>query len=149
MFRIANILSNMIKQFRKRAGLTQPKLAQLLGVSFSTLRRWETYGGQPRADELKKLCEVLGCNESELLNGPRDDKVELVVSWNWEDMKKGEINMNEDKFKLILGGDGRVGLQGAGMITSLEAIEDFLSRVRNELEIAFETQVKRGVIQEA
>ena len=138
-----------IKQWRKARRITQERLAELMEVHENTIRLWEKGIREPRSSDITKLCAILGCTESELLNGPRDDKVELVLSWNWEDMKKGEINMNEDKFKLILGGDGRVGLQGAGMITSREAIEDFLSRVRNELEIAFETQVKRGVISEA
>ena len=146
MVDIVNNLGNIIKQFRKKAGLTQPKLAQLLNVSFSTLRRWETYGGQPRADEIKRLCEVLGCTEAELLNGQREDKVEIVLSWNWEDMKKGEIKMEEEKFNLILGGDGKVGLHGAGLITSHEAIEEFLGRIRNELEIALDAQIRRGAI---
>ena len=142
-------LSENIRFFRKKVKLTQERLAELVSCSVDTLQRWENGTREPRASDITKLCAILGCTESELLNGFKDDKVELVLSWNWEDMKKGEINMNEDKFKLILGGDGRVGLQGAGMITSREAIEDFLSRVRNELEIAFETQVKRGVIPEA
>ena len=142
-------LGENIRFFRKKVKLTQERLAELVSCSVDTLQRWENGTREPRASDITKLCAILGCTESELLNGPKDNKVELVLSWNWEDMKKGEINMNEDKFKLILGGDGRVGLQGAGMITSREAIEDFLSRVRNELEIAFETQVKRGVIPEA
>ena len=141
-------LGENIRFFRKKVKLTQERLAELVSCSVDTLQRWENGTREPRASDITKLCAILGCSESDLLNGPRDDKVELVLSWNWEDMKKGEINMNEDKFKLILGGDGRVGLQGAGMITSREAIEEFLSRVRNELEIAFETQVKRGVIPE-
>ena len=138
-----------IKQWRKARRITQERLAELMEVHENTIRLWEKGIREPRSSDITKLCAILGCTESDLLNGSRDDKVELVLSWNWEEMKKGEINMNEDKFKLILGGDGRVGLQGAGMITSREAIEDFLSRVRNELEIAFETQVKRGVIPEA
>ena len=141
--------SQRLKRLRKQSGLTQEKFAEILGLSYMTVRRWETERIIPRMNEIKQICEVLRVSESELLNGPPDGKVEIVLSWNWEDMKKGEIKMNEDKFKLILGGDGRVGLQGAGMITSREAIEDFLSRVRNELEIAFETQVRRGVIPEA
>ena len=55
--------------------------------------------------------------------------------------------MDENKFKLILGGDGMVGLHGAGRITSRKAIDEFLHRVRSELEIAFDAQVRRGVIQ--
>ena len=63
------------------------------------------------------------------MNGPRDGKIELVVSWNWEDYKKGEINMFDEKFLMVLGTDGRVGLQGAGMVTSKAAIEEFLGRI--------------------
>ena len=146
VLKIDNSVGTAIKTFRKKARLTQSELAGLLGVSFSTLRRWEAYGGQPRTDELKKLCEVLGCTESELLTNSQDDKVELVLSWNWEEMKKGEINMDINRFKVILGEDGKIGLQGAGMITSRAGIEEFLGRVRNELEIALDAQVRRGVI---
>jgi len=39
----------MIRVFRKKSGLTQLELAELLKISFSTLRRWEVYGGQPKA----------------------------------------------------------------------------------------------------
>ena len=88
----------MIKQFRKKAGLTQPELAQLLGVSFSTLRRWEAYGGQPRADELRKLCEVLGCSESDLLNGPTRENWELKILMK----KEGVIDMTEKKSSAVL-----------------------------------------------
>ena len=135
-----------LQMLRKKANLIQPELAELIGVSIVTLKRWETGVRTPRIEEIKKLCEVLGCTESELLNGPRDGKVELVLSWNWEEMKKGEVNMDANKFKLILGDDGKVGLHGAGMITSRDAIEEFLSRVRGELEIALDAQIKRGVI---
>ena len=135
--------------WRQRKGLTQTQLSDKSGIDSNMISRYERGTATPTLETVKRLALGLEITVDDLLNGPRDDKVELVLSWNWEDMKKGEINMNEDKFKLILGGDGRVGLQGAGMITSREAIDDFLSRVRNELEIAFETQVRRGVIPEA
>ena len=137
----------MIKQYRKKAGLTQPDLAQLLGVSFSTLRRWEAYGGQPRADELKKLCEVLGCTESELLNGPSDGKVKITLVYDWTHMEGGKIDMNGNDFELILGSNGQIGLKGAGKLTSADAIDEFLSRVREQLTIALDAQIKRGVVQ--
>ncbi len=142
-------LSENIRFFRKKNKLTQEKLAELVFCSVDTLQRWENGTREPRASDITKLCGILGCTETELLNGLRDDKIILTLSYDWTDMKEGEINMNEDKFNLILGGDGKVGLHGAGMITSREAIEEFLSRVRNELEIALEAQMKRGVIPEA
>ena len=120
-----------------------------MSISTVTLSRWENGLFEPKVSMIKKLCEILSCTEDELLNGSRDDKVKIVLSWDWEDMKKGEINMNENEFKLILGGNGNIGLHGAGRITSREAIEEFLERVRNELEIALEAQIKRGVVQGA
>ena len=135
-----------IAAIRKKRKITQEELAQALSINTITLSRWENGHFEPKASMIKKMCEVLGCTESELLNASQEDKAELVISWNWEDMKKGEINMDINRFKVILGEDGKIGLQGAGMITSRAGIEEFLGRVRNELEIALDAQVKRGVI---
>ena len=138
-----------ITAVRKRKGINQEELAHMLDVNPVTLSRWENGHFEPKASVIKKLCEIFHCTESELLNGPSSDKVEIVLSWDWQDMKKGEINMDVNKFKVILGEDGKVGLQGAGLITSHDAIEEFLGRIRKELEIALDAQVKRGVVQEA
>ena len=94
--RIGNSIGKFIKIFRKKAGLTQPELANLLDVSFSTLRRWEAYGYQPRTDELKKLCEVLGCTESELLNGVSQENWELrLIVRKAGDPQEGVIDMTK------------------------------------------------------
>ena len=139
-------ISSYIRKLRKQRGLNQFELSEEVGVSVDTVRRWESNKQFPRADELSNLASVLKVTVDELLNGLQENKVELVLSWNWEDMKKGEINMDTNKFKLILGEDGKVGLHGAGLITSRDAIEEFLGRIRGELEIALEAQIKRGVI---
>ena len=138
--------SNSLKIFREKAKLTQSELAKRIGVQTQTVWRWEHGEREPSLVVVKQLSEVLGCTESELLNGSNNSKVELVLSWNWEDMKKGEINMDANNFKLILGEDGKVGLHGAGLITSPEAIEEFLGRIRNELQIALDAQIRRGVV---
>lgn len=140
-------ISGRIRELRKKQGLNQFELSEAIAVSVDSVRRWESNKQFPRADELSRLALVLNVTVDEILNGPSADKVEIVLSWNWEDMKKGEINMDENKFKLILGSDGMVGLHGAGRITSREAIDEFLRRVRSELEVAFDAQVRRGVIQ--
>ena len=142
-------ISTRIRELRKKQGLNQYELAAKVKVSVDSIRRWESNKQFPRADELLQLSSVLNVTVDEMLSGLSSDKVEIVLSWDWEDMKKGEINMNENKFKLILGSNGRVGLKGAGLITSHEAIEEFLGRIRNELEIALDAQIKRGVVQGA
>lgn len=140
-------ISNNIRILRKKRGLNQFELSEEIGVSVDSVRRWESNKQFPRADELFNLASIFNVTVDELLHGNFDDKIELVVSWNWEEMKKGEIDMNEEKFKLILDVDGKVGIQGAGKITSMEAIEEFLGRIRNELVIALDTQIRRGVVQ--
>ncbi len=140
-------ISSRIRDLRKNQGLNQFELAEAVKVSVDTVRRWESNKQVPRTDELVTLASVLKLTVDELLNGPSSERVELVLSWDWEDMKKGEIKMNENKFKLILGDDGMIGLNGAGRITSTAEIEEFLGRVRKELEIALEAQIKRGVVQ--
>ena len=137
----------VIAEMRKKKCINQEELAHMLSINTATLSRWENGHFEPKASMIKKLCECLGCSETELLNGSQDNRIELVVSWSWEEMKKGEIDMNEEKFKLILDVDGKVGIQGAGKITSMEAIEEFLGRIRNELVIALDTQIRRGVVQ--
>ena len=59
-----------LKDYRKRSNLTQAELADRMGVHENTIRRWEAGDFEPRSNDLIKLCEILGCTEAELLNGP-------------------------------------------------------------------------------
>lgn len=68
-----------IKQWRKRIGLTQEKLADLVNVHLNTLSRWELGQREPRASEIAKLCEVLGVSEAELLRGPAEERWVLEI----------------------------------------------------------------------
>ena len=66
-----------IASIRKGKGMTQEELAQLLSTTTVTLSRWENGHFEPKASTIKKLCEILCCTESELLNGSQEGKVEL------------------------------------------------------------------------
>ena len=51
------------RQARQRAGLTQTEFAKAVGVSASTVGRWERHGVKPRSSEVRaKVTEVLGCD---------------------------------------------------------------------------------------
>ena len=80
-----------IKQWRKRIGLTQEKLADLVNVHLNTLSRWELGQREPRASEIAKLCEVLGVSEVELLRGPAEEK--WVLEIKVADSKEEVIDM--------------------------------------------------------
>ena len=71
--------STHIRAYRERAGMTQYETARKIGVSLPTFKRWESGKTEPTASALKKLCEVLGVTEVELLNGPAADVWELRV----------------------------------------------------------------------
>ena len=57
-----------IRQFREERGLSQKKLANLIGVSNSRLSNWELGLNRPDADILAALCTVLQVSPSELLD---------------------------------------------------------------------------------
>ena len=55
-----------LKKLRTKAGLLQSDIAKALGVDRSTVAKWETGIGMPRASQLPKLAKTLGCSISEL-----------------------------------------------------------------------------------
>ena len=55
-----------IKSARESKRLTQKALAQLIGVSRTTVSMWESGEVYPRADKLPELARILGCSIDEL-----------------------------------------------------------------------------------
>ncbi len=57
-----------LKYYRKQAGLTQEKLAELLGMSTSYIGDMEARERFPSAETIDKIAEVLDLRPSELFN---------------------------------------------------------------------------------
>lgn len=55
-----------LKAIRERCGMNQNELAQILGVSRSTVAMWETSEACPRGTTLTQLADVLNCSIDEL-----------------------------------------------------------------------------------
>lgn len=53
-------------KWRKVRGMSQPELAEAVGVSADTLRRWEWGKQVPRLDELVRLADILNISVGEL-----------------------------------------------------------------------------------
>lgn len=49
-----------LKDLRKRKGLSQKELADIVGVDQRTVSAWETKTAEPSLDMLAKLCEIFG-----------------------------------------------------------------------------------------
>ena len=61
-------LGETIKALRLEKGLTQPQLAQLIGVSNGIISIWENNVNEPKASYIKKLAETLNVSADYLLN---------------------------------------------------------------------------------
>lgn len=55
-----------IKKYRKDAGISQIKLAELTGLSIGTIQGYEQERYLPKYENLKKLADVLECKVSDL-----------------------------------------------------------------------------------
>lgn len=65
-------MSGRIKERRRAVGLSQKQLAERLGVSDMTVRRWETTSRKPDADLLPVLANLLKTSINYLLLGADD-----------------------------------------------------------------------------
>ena len=59
-------LGQFIASRRKYMGLTQEELAGKIGVSKSAVAKWETDGGLPDRDNLRRIAEVLRVSVDDL-----------------------------------------------------------------------------------
>ena len=60
----------LIRELRKRTGLTQEKFAAKLGVTFPTINRWENGRAKPSplaAQRIEELLRSMGDNSADLL----------------------------------------------------------------------------------
>lgn len=56
-----------LKEIRQKRGLTQVQVADAVEVDQSTVAKWENGINTPLRKYRRKLCELLGCTEAELL----------------------------------------------------------------------------------
>ena len=70
-------IGKFISENRKRKGLTQEQLGNILGVSNKTISRWENGNYMPDLSLLIPLSETLDISLNELLNGKHitEDKI--------------------------------------------------------------------------
>lgn len=92
-------ISSNIRMLRKKAGLTQIELAEKLGVSIATLRRWEAGETAPNGTRIIELSTLLNISPDE------------IVSENENTERKGKVlitypNNERANGMLVFEGDG-------------------------------------------
>ena len=80
-----NKVGNLIKELRKKNGLTQEKFALKYGVTYQAVSKWENGKNIPDIALLKEICNDYGININDLLDGKvnnkkNNKKVIIIVS---------------------------------------------------------------------
>ena len=68
-------VSANIRQLRKKAGLTPIELAEKIGVSIATLRRWEAGETSPTGTKITEIADLLGVLPDEIV---KDDNKTVI-----------------------------------------------------------------------
>lgn len=94
-------IGDRIRELRKKKGLNQNELAEAVGVSVDSVRRWEGKKQFPRTDELSNLAFVFCVHIEELLNGPATENWELKMMVR-KTKEGGAIDMTTTKSSAVL-----------------------------------------------
>ncbi|MCD8145122.1 MAG: helix-turn-helix domain-containing protein [Oscillospiraceae bacterium] len=99
-------LGERIKEQRKSAGLSQEKLAELVGVSRQAVTKWETGQSAPSTENLFKLAEIFGTTADMLLASEKDEKAspaeQIYYLYKMDEEKKAEERRAKRKTNLLL-----------------------------------------------
>lgn len=94
-----------LKEIRQALNLTQKEFAKKIGVSLSSLQKYEYGDFKPSSDIIKKICEVSKIPLSVILNVDdyTDDEKDLIV-WDIEvsNEEQENIKMNREVVNFIL-----------------------------------------------
>ncbi|MDP3447898.1 MAG: helix-turn-helix transcriptional regulator [Eubacteriales bacterium] len=90
-------IGRRISRLRKEKDMTQPALADVMGVSFQAVSNWERGASMPDIGKLPELAQALGVSVDELLGGGRGGElIRSVIDGKEESFVKNErITLSE------------------------------------------------------
>ena len=97
-------LGNKIKQLRNEHNMTQPDLANKLGVTVRTVAYYENDERQPKKDTILKICELFKVSTDYLLSESDAFLLEAESKYGFRGKKKAESFINETAL-LFAGGE--------------------------------------------
>ena len=88
-------LGERIKACRQRAGMSQEKVAELVGVSRQAVTKWEVNQSAPNTENLFKLAEIFGVTVDMLLASEDENKQspaeQIYYLYKMEEEKKNAV----------------------------------------------------------
>lgn len=68
------MFQDQLRQLRQRAGMSQQRLADIMGVSRTAVYKWEMGQGQPDIAALRRLADLFHVTLDELCDQPHQDE---------------------------------------------------------------------------
>ena len=99
-------IGRFVKECRKQKNLTQQELADLLGVTFKAVSKWECGKGLPDPSLMLPLCEVLDITVNDLLTGERVSKEEYPKKVEENLVELVAMQKRESKKKIVISSVG-------------------------------------------
>lgn len=122
-----------LKAIREKAGLSQKKLAEKLGVDENTVWRWEAGRAYPSVDLGKQIAELLGVSVDELLRGPAEKRWEVRVIL--EEPKEVDVmNLTKDapNEALVEIGTHKIAVKIVGDVENESELDNLLAEVKEK-----------------
>lgn len=98
-----------LKSIRKKAGMSQEKLAEKIGVSRQAITKWETDAGIPDIDNMMALSSLFNISLDELLSNEKTEKKQ--TDYLYESVTEYDID-NTKRYDMNLGGANTLVLSG-------------------------------------
>ncbi len=104
--------SEKLKTIRKKAGMSQEKLAEKIGVSRQAITKWETDSGIPDIDNMMALSSLFNISLDELLSNEKTEKkqtdylYESVTEYDIDNIKRYDMNLGGANTFVLSGYDG-------------------------------------------
>jgi transcriptional regulator with XRE-family HTH domain len=111
-------IGERIRRARQRARLTQPQLAQLLGVSKGIISRWESGQARPSLDRLEPLAKLLGVSLEKMLGFSTAEEGAIyravpVVVWEISINSLPDLNLESSIGRMLVSEDEAEMVDGA------------------------------------
>ncbi len=102
------VLAKNIYILRKQKGLTQEKLAEIMGVSYQAVSKWENEKSSPDVSILPLLADTLGCSIDTLFSRQNDVLIGNLKEITIE-MLASLVSLEEKKRRILeIARDGKV-----------------------------------------
>ena len=123
------VFSKRLRYYLSKNNMTQVELAKRLGVGTTSVYNWCNGIKTPRMDKVDAMCDLFGCNRSDLISDGETEKETPLTSRDERDIEKILENTKEQLLS-------QEGLMFDGDPASQDAIDSILAAMQIGMEMA-------------